>query len=66
MRPKTGEGPGAANPKILLAFQERIYLLDRENIPEGQLAVATRAEWTRRASQPVVLSAPGPSAHLTR
>ena len=27
MRPKTGEGPRAANPKILLAFQERIYLL---------------------------------------
>jgi hypothetical protein len=27
MRPKTGEGPDAANPKLLLAFQERIYLL---------------------------------------
>jgi len=27
MRPKTGESPGAVNPRILLAFQERIYLL---------------------------------------
>jgi hypothetical protein len=27
MRPKIGEGSDAANPKISLAFQERIYLL---------------------------------------
>ena len=27
MRPKTREGSDAANRKILLAFQERIYLL---------------------------------------
>jgi hypothetical protein len=27
MRPKKGEGPDAANLRILLAFQERIYLL---------------------------------------
>jgi hypothetical protein len=28
MRPKTREGSDAANRKILLAFQERIYLLN--------------------------------------
>ena len=27
MRPKIGEGSDAANPKLSLAFQERIYLL---------------------------------------
>jgi hypothetical protein len=27
MTPKIGEGPDAANPNILLAFQERIYPL---------------------------------------
>jgi REP element-mobilizing transposase RayT len=68
MRPKIGEGSDAANPKISLAFQERIYLLSdffivvrllrrREKFTEPDFALLARAFIRARALHPFHLTA---------
>ena len=52
MRPKIGEGSDAANPKISLAFQERIYPL-RINAGRGERGPLWQARFFDRALRSV-------------